>query len=581
MYIVRFEEWCKDRKPNQITRIWFAENLSGYLTNIQMYSRLLSNNEMQGITTCKLFLPGDYISWQTTKWMTNKMAKNQTTQIREITGTNLVYEDICKPTKNWQMVFTHSTSDSSFQGTGRPYTPSQWDHNKRWCAMLKAKQIVLPTHEDRQKFKDFLDKTFSKSNATKYRCLKEKKGVWDGHFQVAHRKAPGPHIYRNEYTGEVLNMTSEDWKLPPSPNSGELNFYNAFWLKVYYKSLKFQERGVGANSCHTCIGDQNLIPWVKIRGLCGKSVFDKRYMIGDDYNAGVYFQGERGTNITKLVTEDTSTHTFLMIHTSLEKNHTIEVMRARTESPKGTYLLGRRTLLIEQDKRCEPSKVNFTQDVIFSTCLDEEFTCDDGFCINMTKRCDNIKNCPNDMSDEVECNLLVMPPSYRRAYAPIKIGEKDIVIKTNVTVSMDVTNILRISENQDIFETKLNLHLIWFENRIQFNNLKFGKKNMLERDDQTKIWSPPAYFENTKDSEEIVNDYRSSAYVTRSGKFELLGMEELYNTEVYSGEDNFITLSRIYRTEFICLYQIAWYPFDTQRCRIVFHLLEILMNLLT
>ena len=77
---------------------------------------------------------------------------------------------------------------------------------------------------------------------------------------------------------------------------------------------------------------------------------------------------------------------------------------------------------------------------------------------------------------------------------------------------------------------------------------------------------------NTKDSEEIVNDVRSSADVTRDGEFELVGKDVLYNTEVFRGEENAITLSRIYRNEFICIYQIAWYPFDTQRCRIVISL---------
>ena len=51
MYISAFEQWCNDRKPEKITRIWFAENLTGYLTNVQLYSRLLTNDEMRDITT--------------------------------------------------------------------------------------------------------------------------------------------------------------------------------------------------------------------------------------------------------------------------------------------------------------------------------------------------------------------------------------------------------------------------------------------------------------------------------------------------------------------------------------------------
>ena len=82
------------------------------------------------------------------------------------------------------------------------------------------------------------------------------------------------------------------------------------------------------------------------------------------------------------------------------------------------------------------------------------------------------------------------------------------------------------------------------------------------------MWIPPVFFENTKDSDEILNDKVASAYVTRNGTFNLVGLDEFYNTEVYLGSENPITLSRIYRKEFICIYEIAWYPFDTQRCRI-------------
>ena len=95
---------------------------------------------------------------------------------------------------------------------------------------------------------------------------------------------------------------------------------------------------------------------------------------------------------------------------------------------------------------------------------------------------------------------------------------------------------------------------------------------MMAKEEQNKIWSPPAFFENTKDSEHIVNDDRSSAYVTRNGSFKLVGYHILYNTQVFLGEQNYITLSRIYRHEFICVYQMAWYLFDTQRCQIVLSL---------
>ena len=146
------------------------------------------------------------------------------------------------------------------------------------------------------------------------------------------------------------------------------------------------------------------------------------------------------------------------------------------------------------------------------------------------------------------------------------------VVKVNVTVSMsmDLTNFLKVDETQDIFETKLMLHLTWLDSRLKFNNLKVdSNKNMMANDERYQIWSPPALFENTKKSERIVNDELASASIERMGDFEVIGSEVLDNTHVFLGEQNPITLSRIFQYEFICIYQMAWYPFDTQRCKIV------------
>jgi len=245
--------------------------------------------------------------------------------------------------------------------------------------------------------------------------MTESNGILDGSFQVAYRKDPGPHDmepYRNEYTGEVLNLTADDWYIPPNDNTIEYNWYNDFWLSFRYRSSTFRQRPVGTSNCHACVGEEVILPWVRVRGLCKKSKFDKQYKFADDSEQGVYLQGKYDTNITA---DNTESYKFNMIRASLGSNLTIDVYRAQIESPKGTFLLGKRTLKVEGYDRCG---TNYTQDVVFTTCFDDEFTCYDGTCINMTKRCDNIVNCPYDMSDEAECKLLEIPSSYKQAYAP-------------------------------------------------------------------------------------------------------------------------------------------------------------------
>ena len=41
----------------------------------------------------------------------------------------------------------------------------------------------------------------------------------------------------------------------------------------------------------------------------------------------------------------------------------------------------------------------------------KEFNCEDGTCISMEMRCDSKFDCP-DRSDEDECRVIIIPPSY-------------------------------------------------------------------------------------------------------------------------------------------------------------------------
>ena len=53
--------------------------------------------------------------------------------------------------------------------------------------------------------------------------------------------------------------------------------------------------------------------------------------------------------------------------------------------------------------------------------------------------------------------------------------------------------------------------------------------------------------------------------IKREGEY-----QSLQNKRTYKGGENTISSSRFYNTEFICIFNMRWYPFDTQKCSIVF-----------
>ena len=53
----------------------------------------------------------------------------------------------------------------------------------------------------------------------------------------------------------------------------------------------------------------------------------------------------------------------------------------------------------------------------FTTCTPGQFTCNDGLCIDIEKRCDMAEDC-KDFSDEENCQLIHMKGRYKTDIAP-------------------------------------------------------------------------------------------------------------------------------------------------------------------
>ena len=93
-----------------------------------------------------------------------------------------------------------------------------------------------------------------------------------------------------------------------------------------------------------------------------------------------------------------------------------------------TLLVGRKEWMLPVEYTCMllPDKLPWhleindaePKNLSFSKCTFEEFTCDDGSCVNITKRCNGVYDC-NDGTDEGNCNLIVMPPNRENRISPI------------------------------------------------------------------------------------------------------------------------------------------------------------------
>merc|ERR1712016_34557 len=93
--------------------------------------------------------------------------------------------------------------------------------------------------------------------------------------------------------------------------------------------------------------------------------------------------------------------------------------RGRSASPLVSFALGKHQWVIENDTVECGEDGSYMVDLKLTGCQDDEFTCDDGQCIKMEKRCDNLPNC-RDKSDEVQCTLWQDEEGYNKRIPPIK-----------------------------------------------------------------------------------------------------------------------------------------------------------------
>ncbi len=58
--------------------------------------------------------------------------------------------------------------------------------------------------------------------------------------------------------------------------------------------------------------------------------------------------------------------------------------------------------------------------------------------------------------------------------------------------------------------------------------------------------------------------------IERQGNATRSSLDELYHNEYYDGGENDINLFHLYTIEFTCEFDMAYYPFDTQKCSMIF-----------
>ena len=96
---------------------------------------------------------------------------------------------------------------------------------------------------------------------------------------------------------------------------------------------------------------------------------------------------------------------------------------------------------------------------MFLQCKLDEFTCNDGICIKMDQRCDDLFDC-SDKSDENNCKKVQMnEKSYRNDIIP---NTREETVAINVSIALLGVNRIELPTT---FDVKFILELTWKDYR--------------------------------------------------------------------------------------------------------------------
>ena len=174
-----------------------------------------------------------------------------------------------------------------------------------------------------------------------------------------------------------------------------------------------------------------------------------------------------------------------------------------------------------------------------------------------------------DESDEKDCHFMdefngvkeVNPRDSDGDALPIKIR-----VEINAFPSIDTAKLKFIAD--------FTLGLHWSDHRVTYKNLNEDKmmNGLSLQFTGHNLWTPKLTFANALGNFQTVTDEHAELFVEKIGPADPNSHKFANEAYSYSGKNGRIILKRKYYTDFSCIFELRYYPFDTQICRMKFEI---------
>ena len=499
---------------------------TGMISQLNIFSSRLSTERLVALTMEECSAAGDYVSWEDEDWKLHSHARIE--MVGEL-------EEPCRKESKvnvYTAVFKrHQDCMMHCQKLGQGRSPPLRTYEEwKW---LMDEIYTITGHPDNPGYRSIANVWLAATD-------EELEGEW-----------------KDPYTGEIIDkhsrsFTTKGWDdkegrdrncLEYQTNNGDLLGWNELQCESPYQACPCQYRQQ---------------PLLLLKGLCRESMLDTQFTPKQKVipPIDVILVGKRTTQIQY---NDSSGQWIL--------TDAVSSVTAVSEATKVSYVLGKHRWTVSNDVfSCNKGQPYSTLLMLSGCNPDGEFTCDDGQCITMEQRCNQIPNCRDD-SDELGCQLLVVKDGYNMKIPPIVPTGGNDFNPTNVDISIRLLKIVSMEEVQHKIEFQFEIILEWKENRATYLNLKKKTSlNALTDAEINTLWLPYVIYANTdmKEAVQLENGLKTTIVVNRQGNFTRSGPEDMDEIELFEGKENKLIMSQTYTKSFQCPYNLQKYPFDTQ-----------------
>ena len=198
----------------------------------------------------------------------------------------------------------------------------------------------------------------------------------------------------------------------------------------------------------------------------------------------------------------------------------------------------------------------------------KEFTCSNGQCISLIKRCDRHFDC-NDRSDETTCSKFKLYSTYSKETPPQNAELKNRT--TDITIKIDVVSINSVDMFSGTVEITYEMTMYWVDDRITYLNIQnsdvISKKTHIPNLEET-LWTPFNMIIHKNSILGMVQYDETSVF----SNVEVLNQpmsqkqETSFEDVEINGQYGKLQQKMKIKGKYECIFDLFIYPFNHQNC---------------